>query len=603
MTEPLLSTPKTTTILIVEDSPTQLEELRFLLEEAGFSVVAATNGREGLEAAATNAIDLAVSDIVMPELDGYAFCQALRADVNLRQVPVILLTALATPEDVLLGLECGANGFISKPYDGEFLLAQVHRALASDGLPRDTDDGYKHSVWYAGQTHEIHADSHRVLELLLSTYANALRQNAELIRTREELRMLNQELEARVAKRTVDLLAEIGERERVEREREELHAQLLTSQSAEALGRFAGGIAHDFNNLLSVILGYTGFALEEVLEGDPLRENLLEVERAAERAAILTQQLLAFGRRQVLQPVPLDLNAATSAAGGMLRRIIGEDVDLVEKLVPDLWVVLVDPGQIDQVILNLAVNARDAMPGGGTLTLETANVELDEVQAAQHGAVKPGSYVRLAITDTGSGMDEQTQARIFEPYFTTKEKGKGTGLGLSTVFGIVTQSGGHILVQSEPGNGTTVGVYLPRAESVTIVGAERPVESTPTKGTETILVVEDEDAVRDFVARTLRADGYTVLTGASGADALATCETHRDPIHLVVADVVMPGMGGPELGRRLAIVRPEAKILYMSGYPDPALIDTGAIGPATAFIGKPFTAVGLKRLVRRILSE
>jgi CheY-like chemotaxis protein len=317
---------------------------------------------------------------------------------------------------------------------------------------------------------------------------------------------------------------------------------------------------------------------------------------------VLTRQLLAFGRSQVLQAVPLDLSAAASAAGGMLRRIIGEDVDLAEKLAPDLWVVLADPGQIDQVILNLAVNARDAMPGGGTLTLETANVELDEGQAAQHGAVKPGSYVRLAITDTGSGMDEQTRARIFEPYFTTKEKGKGTGLGLSTVFGIVTQSGGHVLVQSEFGKGTTVGVYLPRAESATIAGGESPVESTPTKGTETILVVEDEDAVRDFVARTLRADGYRVLTAASAADALATCETHRDPIHLVVADVVMPGMGGPELCTRLVKVRPEAKIAYMSGYPDPALIDTGAIGPATAFIGKPFTALDLKRLVRRTLS-
>jgi PAS domain S-box-containing protein len=381
-----------------------------------------------------------------------------------------------------------------------------------------------------------------------------------------------------------------------------LEAQLLQSQKMEAIGSLAGGVAHDFNNLLSVILSYTEFAMEGVPEGDPLKSDLLEVKTSAKRAVALTRQLLAFSRKQVLQPVPLSLNQTALGVDKMLRRILGEDIDLVQALAPDLGLVQADPGQMEQVLMNLVVNARDAMPDGGKLTIETSNLEIDEEYAARHVAVKPGPYVQLAVTDTGCGMDQETKARLFEPFFTTKEQGKGTGLGLSTVYGIVKQSGGNIWVYSEPGHGTTFKIFLPRELSATAATAiVPPPVPMRTTGTETILVVEDEEALRKVARRSLAAAGYTVLTAANGQEALLTSAQHAGDIHLLLTDVVMPKIGGRALAQELSKARPGLKVVYMSGYADDAIVHHGVLDAGTRFLAKPFTATDLMSKVREVL--
>jgi PAS domain S-box-containing protein len=398
------------------------------------------------------------------------------------------------------------------------------------------------------------------------------------------------------------IVTDITERARAEAERAKLEKQLWASQKMEAIGSLAGGVAHDFNNLLTVILSYVGFAMEGLREGDPLRSDLLEIKKAGERAAALTRQLLAFGRMQVLQPVPLSLNETATGIEKMLQRILGEDIDLVQTLAPDLGLTLADPSQLEQVLMNLVVNARDAMPEGGKLTIETSNVEVDEEYVAHHLAVKPGPYVQLAVTDTGCGIDEQTRARIFEPFFTTKEKGKGTGLGLSTVYGIVKQSGGNIWVYSELGQGTTFKIYLPRALSVTAPAAICP-PAVPMRiaGTETILVVEDEEALLRISLRTLEAAGYKVLTAANGDEALLVSAQYAGDIHLLLTDLVMPRMNGRALAQALSKARPALRIIYMSGYTDDAIVHHGVLDAGTNFLAKPFTATDLTRKVRVVL--
>ncbi|MBN1527501.1 MAG: response regulator [Thermoleophilaceae bacterium] len=1030
----MAETPETTReaatkVLVVEDSPTQLEQLRFLLEDSGFSVVVARNGREGLAAARANPVDLVVSDIMMPEMDGYALCKALRADEKLRHVPVILLTSLADPRDVIQGLESGANNFICKPYDDRALVARVKNVLANQEIRKASSSEMGITIYFAGQRFFITADRLQILDLLLSTYENAVSQNTELTRTRDQFRALNEQLEARVAERTAALTTEIEERKRAaealrrseerlqalfervghlnrvldairnvnrlivrekdparlvqqacellietrgyhgawialgaegsprsapaqagwgagfepfarrfeegcwpacrasasaadavavldpeaacrecplrsaynsdlaavsclrhagrdfgmlgvsvprgvpideeeraillevagdiafalhgiemeterrkseqtllaifqsasdgilladaesgrfvvgndaicrmlgysheemrglsvasihpaehldyvraqfdrqargeislvadiamkckdgtvfpadvnsapveldgrrcllgifrditerkrtegelrvkdralessinavalggldgkltyvnaaflrmwgyrdrrevegrsaigfwaspddaaqvmaalqktgqwsgemrasnkdggefdvelaacmilgvdgeptglfaafqditerkraQAEREKIEEQLRVSQKMEAIGALAGGVAHDFNNLLSVILSYTEFAMQAVGEGNPLRDDLLEVKRAGQRAEAVVRQLLAFGRKQVLQPVPLSLNQVVAGLEKMLRRILGEGIDLVQVLSPDLGTVRADPGQMEQVLMNLVVNARDAMPEGGKLTIETRSVEIDEEYAARHVTVTPGSYVQLAVTDTGCGMDREVKARLFEPFFTTKGIGKGTGLGLPTVYGIVKQSGGNIWVYSEPGRGTTFKVYLPRVFEAAVGSTPPPASPRRVTGTETILVVEDEAALREVARRALDAAGCKVLTARNGEEALAVAAQHAAEIHLLLTDVVMPRMGGRILAERLTAARPGLRVLFTSGYTDNAIVHHGVLDAGTHFLAKPFTATELTRKVREVLDH
>ena len=377
--------------------------------------------------------------------------------------------------------------------------------------------------------------------------------------------------------------------------------QLRHAQRLEALGQLAGGVAHDFNNLLTVITGFSELVLQRLGATDPPRSYLEEITKAGERASALTRQLLAFSRRQVLEPEVLDLSGVVVDAEPMLRRVVGEAVELRTHLTPRLWPVKADRGQIDQVILNLAVNARDAMPRGGRLAIETANVDLDETYTQYHVPLRAGEYVRLSASDTGTGMTPEVQAHIFEPFYTTKPPGKGTGLGLATVYGIVKQSGGYIWVYSEPGQGTTFKIYLPR-EAGGVPAAAPPARPLAAPGgTEHILVVEDDAQIRSLIRGVLDASGYTVLEARRGEDALRLSEQHAGALHLLLTDVVMPGMSGRELAQRLAAHHPGMKVLFMSGYTDQVVVEQGMIEARAPFLQKPFSPEALRRKLREML--
>jgi len=393
---------------------------------------------------------------------------------------------------------------------------------------------------------------------------------------------------------------DLTERRKAEAALHRSEEQLRQAQKLEALGRLAGGVAHDFNNVLSVILSYSVMLADGLDPGDPRRIDLEEISKAGHRAAALTRQLLMFSRQEVAEPKVLDLNDLLANMDRMLQRILGEDVVLVSARAPAVGRIRADPGHIEQIIMNLVVNARDAMPTGGKLTIETANVFLEETYAREHLGVTPGAYVRLTVTDTGIGMDPATQGRIFEPFFTTKEKGKGTGLGLSTVFGIVQQCRGGIWVDSEPGHGATFKVHFPRvdAKADRVSPSAAPVS---VRASETILLVEDEDQIRLVAREILRKQGYRVIEAGNAGEALLHCESYAGTIHLLLTDVVMPQMSGPELAKRLVRIRPTLKVLCMSGYMDDAVVRYGALADGMAYLQKPITPDNLTQKVRAVL--
>jgi signal transduction histidine kinase len=463
--------------------------------------------------------------------------------------------------------------------------------------------------WFTGSLHVLGVASVSLLIMLQSTqFASRLRhQLGRLEATNARLRALTQS--------SVDLAvtngrlfqaaeSELAERRRAEAALDSAQEQLRQAQKMEAVGRLAGGVAHDFNNMLSVILSYAALGLQKVPPGDRLREYLDEIQKAGGRAADLTRHLLAFSRQQPIRPMPVEINEVLVGLDGMLRTLIGEDVEL--RIVPatGLGVVVADPGQLEQVVMNLAVNARDAMPRGGKLTIETGSVDLDESYARDHLGVSAGPHVMLAVTDTGIGMDRATQGRIFEPFFTTKERGKGTGLGLSIVFGIVQQSGGNIWVYSEPGHGTTFKLYFPRlieppaSDSIPVAAAV-----LPARGTETVLLVEDEEQVRDVVCEILRADGYRVLAAASPLEAIGLANGHTGALDLLLTDVVMPQMNGRELADRLKALRPEMRVLFVSGYTGNVVVHHGVLDESMAFLQKPIVPDMLLRKLRDVLAS
>ena len=385
--------------------------------------------------------------------------------------------------------------------------------------------------------------------------------------------------------------------------RKDLEEQLRNAQKMEAVGRLAGGVAHDFNNMLTVIAGYNRMILDELSTLDPLRGYAEEIHKAAERAGALTNQLLAFSHRQIMQPRVINLNAVIGQTENMLRRLIGEDIELVMNLGADTGNIRTNPHHIEQAIVNLAVNARDAMPLGGRITIETSNTEIDETYAKTHMGVTPGEFVMIAVSDTGHGMDSATRQNIFEPFFTTKQHGKGTGLGLATVYGTVKQSGGDIWVYSEPGQGTTFKLYFPRvAEPVSAGLVEDPVQ-TYHGSSETVMLVEDETQVRDLEARVLRQLGYTVLAAANGDQAIDASRAHPGRISLLVTDVVMPNMSGKQVADALVSSRPGLRVLYLSGYTENTVVNHGVLDSNVDFLSKPFTTEALARKIREILSR
>ena len=550
---------KLETVLLVDDIETNRKLLRVILRGEGLNVFEAADGVEALAILEHQPVDAIISDILMPNMDGYRLCYEIRNDDRFHALPFIFYSSTYTSlSDEKLASELGADQFLRKPSSAERVVQTLKDAMA--------------------HRRPVKRDAISPLQDL------------------EVMKQYSQQLVTKLEEKNAELQEQIAEHKRLEK-------QFLQSQKMEAIGQLTGGIAHDFNNMLTVIIGYSELMLQRLKADDPLRSEVEQVKEAGVRASLLTRQLLAFSRKQVLQPRVLDLNAVLTNMDRMLQRLIDENIDLVTMPSPGLGRVHADPGQIEQIIMNLAVNARDAMPQGGKLTIETANVELDDAYAREHVSVKPGPYVMLAVSDTGCGMDAETQARIFEPFFTTKEPGKGTGLGLSTVYGIVKQSGGDIWVYSEPGRGTTFKIYLPWVEGAVETVEPGVAPARDARGSETILLVEDDMGIRRLVRQVLAERGYWVLEAIHGTHAIQISEQHTVPIHLLVTDVVMPGMSGRELAEHLKPSRPNMKVLFMSGYTDKAIVHHGELDPGTAFLQKPFTPDALARKVREVLDS
>jgi signal transduction histidine kinase len=556
-------------ILVVEDDPVLADVVCDLLEDSGYAVELASDGAAGVARIEQGGIELVLLDLMLPDVDGLELCRRARALEHDVYLPIIMLTVLGEKQRHA-GFLAGADDYVAKPFDTRDLLDRVQ-------------------VW-------------------LRTRLRMRLAHLRLLEEHEALRQARADLERQVAARTAELeyanahlRAEMIEREQAQVALRASEEQLRQSQKMEAVGQLAGGIAHDFNNLLTVINGFTELLRTRLLPADPLYSYIAEIAAAGDRASALTRKLLAFSRRQVLQPKVVDLNAVVGDMQGMLRRLISEDIGLVTHLDPALGCVEADPSQLEQVILNLVVNARDSMTPGGTVTLQTLNVELNGAGSPHQVGIPAGSYVCLTVADTGCGMDPEMAQRIFEPFFTTKEPGQGTGLGLSTVYGIVKQSGGDIRVQTAPGSGSAFEVYLPRAPGTAEPRASRPSAQQWPSGGETILLVEDEDQVRGVVREALEAAGYRILEAPDGHSALGLAARHDGEIHLLVTDVVMPGISGRELSVSLSTAHPQVRTLYMSAYTDQAIVHQGVLEPGLVLIQKPFTLEALTRAVRTAL--
>ena len=635
-------------VLLVEDNREDarlVEAIFAALGRGRFLVEHVDRLSAGLARVARDHFDVVLLDLSLPDSDGIETFLKLAAGAP--GVPVVILTGLADDALAVEAMESGAQDYLVKAsLDGNVLCRAVqyaierHRMLAEvrryarelkasearfRSLVQNSSDiitvlDHDGTIRYASPSTAailghpsgtlvgknafgfVHPGDAATLQAFLDHLVSqpAVRATAEYRVRHADGSWID--LEAVGNNRLTDpAVVGIVVNARNLTERRRLEAQLRQSQKMEAIGNLAGGIAHDFNNLLTIIIGHTHLQLQRLGPNHHEREEWELIRETADRGAALIRQLLVFSRQQVVQPVVLDLNSVVEGIGGLLQRLLGEHIELVLAPAPDLGRVRADPGHVEQVIVNLAVNARDAMPDGGRLTIETANVELDAEYARRHVGARIGPHAMLAVSDTGVGMNAETQSRMFEPFFTTKEPGKGTGLGLSTVYGIVQQSGGTIWVYSELGQGTTFKIYLPSVE--TTAGAPAP--STPAEvaagGSETILLVEDEDKVRELVSEILTLYGYTVLVASTAGEALLMSERHAGPIHLLVTDLVMPAMSGRELARRVAERRAETKALYLSGYTGDTIVRHGMLDSDMAFLQKPFTVDGFTRKVREML--
>ena len=625
-------------VLMVEDSEDDARLLARELRGAGYEL---THERVDTAAALQAALDqhawdLVIGDYSMPQFNGTAALAILRE--RGLDIPYICVSGTITEELAVAAMKAGANDYVTKgqlkrlipAIERELREAKARATLrateasygtlvehAPVGIYRSNPEGQFLSVNAAvvrmlgyeaasdvlrlDMARDVYADAAERQRLVeRDSYSDRQYDDVEATWKRKDGRLLTVQLSVRAVRNEAGRVAYYETFVRDVTDQRRLQQQLLQSQKMEAVGRLAGGIAHDFNNLLTVITSYSELLLEDLPQDDHKRGDLEQVRKAADGAAALTRQLLAFSRQQVVAPRVVSLNAVVESLQKILRRVIGEDVELATQLTPELGAVRADVGQLEQVLMNLAVNARDAMPTGGKLTIETANVEHDPAYAREREAAAVRRFVMLAISDTGCGMDEATKARIFEPFFTTKGPGKGTGLGLATVYGIVRQAGGFIWVYSEPGHGTSFKIYLPQvdapAEDLASAGSTRA-----PGGTETVLLVEDAAAVRAVAKQVLERLGYTVLEAPNGQVALHLAQQHRGEIHMLLTDVVMPGMSGREVAERLARARSGIKLLFASGYTDDSIVRHGILESGTAYLQKPVSPESLARKVREVL--
>ncbi|MBI3651160.1 MAG: response regulator [Acidobacteria bacterium] len=591
LTNQVALTPPTR-ILLVEDNPGDallVEEALSEVWQTQYELMHRNCLDQGLRQMDENGIDVILLDLSLPDSDGLGTLYKMNAHAP--ETPIIILSGFKEEIVAIKAVEEGAQDYLVK---GQINSSLLGRAIQYAIERKRNELALRHTNAELDRLVQ-----ERTVELAQTNVA-LVAEIAERTQAQHQLQEAQDHLEMKIKLRTVELaqtnealLAEIAERQ-------ELEERLVQAQKMEAIGRLAGGVAHDFNNILTAIIGFSQLLLEKFQKDASTYVTLKEIEQAGQRAAKLTSQLLAFSRKQMLQPRVLNLNLIMINLETMLRRIIGEDIELVLSLDPDLNQVKVDPTQMDQVILNLAVNARDAMPQGGQLILATANVTLQAEELANHGEMPPGQYVLLTIRDTGCGIDEKHLSKIFDPFFTTKETGKGTGLGLATVYGIVRQSGGYISVTSQTQHGTTFKLFFPCLEQA----PDLPLTESRGEvvgGKETILLVEDEEVVRRLAHEVLKGQGYKVLVAACGDEAISLCNQYQDSIHLLVTDVVMPQMSGAQVREHISRKCPHIRVLFMSGYMDQAITYNGIVDSVSAFIQKPFTPSALLQKIRAVL--
>jgi two-component system cell cycle sensor histidine kinase/response regulator CckA len=631
-------------IMVVEDESIVAEDMKAMLEGFGYTVPAvAFSGEDAVRKAFDTQPDLVLMDIVLKgQMSGVEAVERIRSRCN---IPVVYVTAYADERTVRRAKVTEPFGYILKPFDARELQTAIEIALYKHQMEKKLYESEQRlSITLCSIGDAVIATDIRGCVTFMNPCAEALtgwqqakglgRHVAEVLQVRHETaqalpessfaKVLREGVAIDLADHNLVLVAKDGMERPIDdsaaplrddrgnivgavlvfrdiTERRQLQEQLVQAQKMEAIGRLSGGVAHDFNNLFTVISVYTELLLSRRNRHDQLEHYAGEIKKAVDNATTLTSQLLTLSRKQILQPRVLDLNAAIAKQEESIQRLIGEGIELVFIPGQDLGSIKVDPTQLDQVIVNVVVNACDAMPQGGTLTIETANVEWDEQQARRYAGVQAGSYVLLSVRDTGCGMDATTRSRLFEPFFSTKSRGRGAGLGLSIVYGIISQSGGHIEVDSAPGRGTVFKIYLPQLEEPAVT--QKPSASTTKlqQGSETVLLVEDENEVRAAVCESLQMHGYTVLKARHSKEAVLICRRHEGPIHLLLTDVVMPQMTGPQLAERLSLLRPKMKVLYVSGYTSDALDQRTMMEPGTAFLQRPFTPDALACQVRAVL--
>jgi len=600
--------PESMKVLVVDDDAQMLKTITDILRLRGYSCVIAGSGRGALEItrAMSDAPAVALVDLKLPDMDGIELIGKLREITAMTEI--VILTGNASIDSAVRALREHSNDYLVKPVQPDQLVGTIERASErwqrrrAEVAMLESQERLRLIFDHVGDALFIAEDSGHIIDanpaacvlseqsldsLRLLTISDVLPENNGKV------------LDVRSAAFAPGVLVYTVRDLTPQRKLED---QLLQAQKMEAVGQLAGGVAHDFNNLLTVIMSYSSLLLADLGANDAVRSDIQEISDAAERAAALTRQLLAFSRKQVLQMRAVNVNAVVTNVETMLRRLIGEDISLSTHLDSDVALINADPGQLEQVLINLAVNARDAMPGGGALTITTDNAELSNEHGERHLGAAPGKYVMLAVTDTGSGMTRDVQQHLFEPFYTTKGPGKGTGLGLATVHGIVKQCGGDVYVYSELDHGTTFKVYFPRlanvADEIEILVENNPVAS---RGTETLLLAEDDESIRALGARVLGSLGYNVLVARTGREALRIVAEYKGTIDLIATDVVMPEMNGSQLVEKVLEARPEIRVLFMSGYTDDEVMRRGVIDGQTAFLQKPFTPDMLARKVREVL--